>query len=113
MENANTSHKKLELFIRDYSYFNQRNILNDLTRLDSTYFNNDSDINYIYDKSLEDITTLAEKHVSIIKCTKKESKPWNNNRIPKKMKVRDQLLRKMKRDRNETNTQIYKKLRLM
>ena len=79
------------------------------------YLNNDSDINRIYDKFLEDITTLVEKHVPIIKCTNHESKlkakPWINNRIQKMMKVRDRLLRKVKKDRNETNKQFYKKFR--
>ena len=50
MGNANTSHKKFELFKRDYSYFNERNLLSDFTRLGLNYLNNDSDIDRIYGK---------------------------------------------------------------
>ena len=46
-----------------------------------------------------------------IKCTNKESKlkvkPWINHRIQKMMEVRDRLLRKMKKKRNEANDRFY------
>ena len=51
----------------------------------------------------------------LIKCTKKESrlkmKPWINHRIQKMMEVRDRLLRKMKKNRNEANDRFYKTFR--
>ena len=115
MENANSSHKNLELFKRDYSSFDERSFLSDFTRLDFNYLYEDSDIDWTYNRFLEDITTLADKHVPIIKYPKKEAKliakPWITNRIKKMMKVRDRLLKKMKRNKSETNRQFYKKCR--
>ena len=115
MENANSSHKNLELFKRDYSSFDERSFLSDFTRLDFNYLYEDSDIDWTYNRFLEDITTLADKHVPIIKYPKKEAKliakPWITNRIKKMMKVRDRLLKKMKRNKSETNRQFYKKFR--
>ena len=61
---------------------------------------------------LEDITTLADKHLPILKYTKNEAKmlvkPWITNRIKMLMKVRDRLLKKMSRNKSEDNTQVYK-----
>ena len=88
LENANISHKKQDLLKCDYSSFNEHSFLNDLN-----YFNNCNDINHIYNKFLEDITNLVDKHVPLMKCTNIESKlkvtPWINHRIQKMMEVRD------------------------
>ena len=114
-ENANISYKTQELVKRDYSAFNETSFLNDFTMLDLSYLNTANDINHTYNRVLEDITSLIEKHVPIIKCTNKESrlkaKPWINHRITKMMKFRDRLLKKMKKNRNETNERFYKKFR--
>ena len=87
LENINISHKKQELLKRDYSSFNGNSLLSDFTMLDLHYLKNDNSINHIYDKFLEDVTNLVDKHVPLIKCTKKESKlkmkPWINHRIQK------------------------------
>ena len=100
---------------RDYSSFNENNFLNNFITHDLNYFNNDNDINYISNKFLEYITNLVEKHVPLLKCTNKESKlkakPWINHRIQKMMKVRARLLRKLKKNRNETYEKFYKKFR--
>ena len=67
MENTNISYKKLEFLKRDYSSFNENSFLNDFTILDFNYHNNENDINHIYNKFLEDITNLIEKHIPLIK----------------------------------------------
>ena len=73
----------------DYSSFNENSFLNDFTKIDLNYLHNDNDINHIYNKFLEDITNLVDKHVPLIKCTNKElklkTKPWINHRIQKMM----------------------------
>ena len=58
-----------ELFKRDYSSYDVRNLRNDFTIFDFNYLNNDSDVNQLHDNLLEDIITLEEKHVPLIKCT--------------------------------------------
>ena len=115
LETTNFSHKKQELLKRDYSSFNENSFLNDFTIIDFNYLRDDNDINYIYNKFLEDITSLVDKHVPLIRCTNRESKlktkPWINHRIQKMMKVQDRLLRKMKKNRSEANDRLYKKFR--
>ena len=102
LETTNISHKRQELLKRDYSSFNENCFLNDFTILDLNYLRDDNDINYIYNKFLEDITNLVDKHVPLIRCTNRESKlktkPLINHRIQKMMKVRDRLLRKRKKN---------------
>ena len=101
LENANISQKKQDILKRDYSSFNDNSFLNDFTKLDLNYLQNDNDINHICNKFLEDITNLVDKHVPFIKCTNKElklkTKPWINHRIQKMMKVQERLLKKMKK----------------
>ena len=62
---------------------------------------------------LKILLPFADKHVPVIKYTKKEAKllakPWITNRMKKVVKVRDRLLKKMKRNKGEANTQFYKK----
>ena len=101
LENTNISQKKQDILKRDYSSFNENSFLNDFTKLDLNYLHNDNDISHIYNKFLEGIANLVDKHVPLIKCTNKElklkTKPWINHRTQKMMKVRDRLLRKMKK----------------
>ena len=115
LENTIISQKKQDILKRDYSSSNENSFLNDFTKLDLNYLHNDNDINHIYNKFLEDITNLVDKHVPLKKCTNKElklkTKPRINHRIQKMMKVRDPLLRKMKKNRNEANDRFYKKFR--
>ena len=116
LENKYISQKKQDILKRDYSSFNENSFLNDFTIFDLNYLHNDNDIKHIYNKFLEDITNLVDKHLLLIKCTNKElklkTKPWINHRIQKMTKVRrDRLLRKMKKNRNEANDRFYKKFR--
>ena len=74
LENISISHKKQELLKHDYSSFNENSFISNFTILNVNYLNNHNDINHIYNKFLEDITNLVDKHVPLIKCTNKESK---------------------------------------
>ena len=73
------------------------------------------DINNNYDQFLKDITLLVEKHVPTKQCSKKESKlkgkPWINYRVQKMMKIRDRILRKLKKKRSVSNIALYKKFK--
>ena len=77
--------------------------------------NDSSDIDNNYNQFLKDITLLVEQHVPTKQCSKKESKlkgkPWITYRIQKMMKIRDRILRKLKKKRSATNIALYKKFR--
>ena len=111
VDNTNISYKELELLKSDYSSFNEKNFLNDFIKMDFNYIYNATDVDYAYNKFLDDVTSLVEKHVPTRIYTKKElklkSKPWINRRIQKMMRICDQLLRKMKKNRCEDTTKLY------
>ena len=71
VENANISYKELEILKSDYSSFNE-NFLSDFSAMDFNYVYNSIDVDCVYNKFLDDITSLAEKHVPTKRCTKKE-----------------------------------------
>ena len=115
VDNTNISYKELEILKSDYSSFNEKNFLNDFIKMDLNYIYNATDVDYAYNKFLDDVTSLVEKHVPTRIYTKKElklkSKPWINRRIQKMMRIRDQLLRKMKKNRCEDTIKLYKSFR--
>ena len=115
VENANISYKELEILKSDYSSFNEKNFLSDFSAMDFNYVYNSIDVDCVYNKFLDDITSLVEKHVPTKRCTKKElklkAKPWINKRIQKMMRIRNQLLRKMKKSKCEDTIKLYKSFR--
>ena len=115
LKNANIPHHKLAVLKSDYSRYNEGNFVSDFNETEFSYLNGSSDINNNYDQFLKDITLLVEKHVPTKQCSKKESKlkgkPWINYRVQKMMKIRDRILRKLKRKRSASNIALYKKFR--
>ena len=55
--------------------------------MDFNYVYNSTDFNCAYNKFIDDVTSLVEKHVPTKRCTKKQlklkAKPWINKRIQK------------------------------
>lgn len=113
LKNANTPQNKLTVFKSDYSNYNEGNFVDDFNQIEFNYLNDGSDIDNNYNQFLKDITLLVEQHVPITQCSKKESKlkgkPWITYRIQKMMKIRDGILRKLKKKRSATNIALYKR----
>ena len=115
LKNANMEYNRSVTYKHDYSSFDERSFISDFNKLELSYIDIDTDINGNYNKFSQDINILVEKHVPVKKCTKKESKikakPWINSRIQKMMRIRDDMFRKMKRNRSDSNLQLYRKFR--
>ena len=113
VENAYISYKELEILKSGYSSFNERNFLSDFTAMVFNYINNATDLDYAYNKFLDNTTFLVEKHIPTKRCSKKElrlkAKSWINERIQKMMRLCDALLRKMKKNRCEDAIKLYKR----
>ena len=112
LRNANTSFSPSDNFKYDYLSFNERHFIADFTEIGFSYLNNASDTNTNYTNSYT--TSLATKHVPIKMCSKREvkfeAKQFLKTRIQKKMKLGDQILRKLKKNKSENNFDSYKKL---
>lgn len=63
VDNRNISYKELEILKSDCSSFNETNFLNDFIKMDFNYIYNATDVDYAYNKFLDDVTSLVEKHV--------------------------------------------------
>ena len=74
VENAYISYKELEILKSGYSSFNERNCLNDFTATAFNYINNATDVDYAYNKFLDNTTFLVEKHIPTKRCSKKRVK---------------------------------------
>ena len=113
--NANICYNCQDTLMYDYSTFNERNFINDFSKIDFNYLNYGSDVNSSYNKFLDDVTSLVSKHIPNIKCSKRElkyrSKPWICNRIKKMMRIRDRLLRKWRHSKSESAFNVYKRFR--
>ena len=101
LKNATIPQHKLTVFKSDYSRYNEGNFISDFNEIEFNYLNDNSDINKNYDQFLKDINLLVEEHVPTKYCSKTESKlkekPWIDYRVQKMMKIRDRILRKLKR----------------
>ena len=116
LKNTPVSHNKLESFKYDYSSFKEDKFLDDFNQIDFTYLENcDLDVNNIFDRFLQDLNTLTNKHAPIKRRSREEmklkDKPWINNRIQKMMRIRDKILQKMKKQQTPDNLKLYKKFR--
>ena len=115
LQNVNVTQNKTAVFKSDYSNFNQVNFVHDFNQIGFGYLNKSSNIDRNYDRFLKDIISLIEQHVPSKKRSKKESKfktkPWITNRIQTMIKVRDKILRRMKKTRSSSTVALYKKFR--
>ena len=64
---------------------------------------------------MKDLNTLTNEHATIKKLSRKEiklrDKPWINNRILKMMRIRDRVLKKLKKKATDDNLKLCKKFR--
>ena len=115
LKNADMHHTKSVEFKYDYSSFCERAFLEDFNCMDFSYIDSSTKIEINLNKFFEEINLLIERHVPVKECNKKELKfklkPWISYRIQRMMKIRDRLLRKMRKDRSRYNCEAYKKVR--
>ena len=99
----------------DYSSFNERNFLEDFSKISFGYINDSVDIDTNYNRFLSDLTSLVNKHIPSRMITRGELKfklkPWISYKIQKIIKIRDRFLRKFNQDKSENNLVVYRKFR--
>ena len=115
VENSSISYKELEILKSGYLSFNERNCFNDFTAVDINYIYNATDVHYAYSKFLYNVTSLVDEPVPTRINTEQElklkAKLWINKRMQKMMRIRYQLLRKMKKNRCKDTIKLYKSFR--
>ena len=79
--------------------------------------NSEMDVIKQFDRFLQDLSTLTNKHAPIKKQSRKEiklkDKPWINNRIQNMMRIRDRVLLKLKKQATDDNLKLYKNLEIV
>ncbi len=100
----------------NFSKFVEQNFIEDFNKLNLSYLGYpDIDINEKFNRLLNELTSLSNKHAPITKRSKREmklkNKPWINSKIQKMMKIRDKLLCKLKKNKTASNLTLYKKFR--
>ena len=102
VKHASITFKNLSYFQHDFSNLNEENLLNDFARLDLSYLNDNAlDVNAKFNRLLSSLDELFNTHAPLKKLTKRDIKfrikPWINCKIQKMMRIRDRLLRKLKK----------------
>ena len=116
VKHAGITYKNLSYFQHDFSHFNEENLLNDFANLDISYLNDSaSDVNSKFNRLLSSLDELVKTHAPLRKLTKKDTKfrnkPWINGKIQKMMRIRDQILKKLKKNNNQALINLNKKFR--
>ena len=115
VKHAGITYKNLSYFQHDFSHFNEENLLNDFANLDISYLNDSaSDVNSKFNRLLSSLDELVKTHAPLRKLTKKDTKfrnkPWINGKIQKMMRIRDQILKKLKKNNNQSLKRTTTKL---
>ena len=99
----------------DYSNFDQGKCLSDFTNLNFEYLNdNKSSVCAKFNRVLLHVDDIVNKHAPLTKFTIKDTslqgKPWKTNRIRKMMRVRDNLLKRLRKRSDEETIHLYNNL---
>ena len=116
VKHAGITFKNLSYFQHDFSNLNEENLLNDFAHLDLSYLNDNAlDVNAKFNRLLSSLDELVNTHAPLKKLTKRDikfrNKPWINCKIQKMMRIRDRLLRKLKKNNSQPLINLYKKFR--
>ena len=116
VKHAGITYKNLSYFQHDFSRFNEVNVQNDFANLDLSYLNDNAlDVNAQFNRLLSNLDEVVKTHAPLRKLTKRDikfrNKPWINGKIQKMMRIRDRILKKLKKNNNPALTSLYKKFR--
>ena len=103
-------------FQHDFSHFSEENLLNDFSSIDLSYLNESAvDINAKFNRFLFNLDEVVKTHAPLRKLKKRDikfrNKPWINGKIQKMMRIRDRILKKLKKNSNQALIDLYKKFR--
>ena len=73
------------------------------------------DVNAKFDRFLSSLDDLVKTHAPLKKLTKRDiklrNKPWISGKIQKMMRIRDRLLKKLRKNNDQSLVDLYKNLR--
>ena len=115
-KHAGMTYKNLSYFQHDFSNLNEENLRNDFANIDLTFLNDSAlDVNAKFNRLLSILDELVQTHAPLKKLTKRDikfrNKPWINGKIQKMMRIRDRILRKLKKNNNQSLIDLYKQFR--
>ena len=110
------TYKNLSYFQHDFSNLNEPNLGNDFANIDLTFLNDSVlDVNAKFNRLLSILDNLVKTHAPLKKLTKRDIKlrnePWISSKIQKLMRIRDRILRKLKKNNNQSLIDLYKQFR--
>ena len=116
VKRAGVANKTLSYFKHDYSKFDEERFLADFSNLNFEYLNaNPTDANAKFSRFIANLNEIVNKHAPLKKLTKRDlklrNKPWINSRIQKMMRLRDSLLKKLRKKPDATKSILYKRFR--
>ena len=116
VKHAGITYKNLSYFQHDFSRFNEVNVQNDFANLDLSYLDDNAlDVNAQFNRLLSNLDEVVKTHAPLRKLTKRDikfrNKPWINGKIQKMMRIRDRILKKLKKNNNPALISLYKKFR--
>ena len=116
VKHGGITYKNLSYFQHDFSHFNEENLLNDFSNFDLSYLNDSAvDVNAKFIRFLSNLDEVVKTHAPLRKLTKRDikfrNKPWINGKIKKMMRIRDRILKKLKKNSNQALIDLYKKFR--
>ena len=116
VKHAGIAYKNLSYSYHDFSKLNIDRLQSDFANLDLTYLNHDQvDINSKFNRFLSNLDKLVKTHAPLKKLTKNEvklrNKPWINGKIQKMIRIKDKLLKKLKKSNDQPTRDLFKKFR--
>ena len=103
------------IYRRDYSNFNEENLLHDVTLIDwGNVFPVTDDVDLIFESFHTKISDIVDKHVPIRKLSKKQvrllAKPWITTGIRASIRTKNKLYKRYLRSRNAYYWTKFKRL---
>ena len=116
VKHAGISNQNVSYFQHDFSSLNEENLQNDFANLDLNYLTDNAlDVNAKFNRFLSSLDELVKAHAPLKKLSKKDikfrNKPWISGKIQKMMRIRDNLLRKIRKNNSQSLADLYKKFR--
>ena len=102
------------IYKRDFSLYNEAAVFDGLREINwQVQFSQHDDVNEIFDSFLNNITPIIDKHIPLVKLSRKEakfkSKPWITKGIKKSIQIKNMLFKKYLKGRNK---EIYSKYKI-
>ena len=116
VKRAEMTYKNLSCFQHDFSNLIEENLHNDFANIDLTFLSDSAlDVNAKFNGLLSILDEVVKTHAPLKKLTKRDikfrNKPWINSKIKKMMRIRDRILRKLKKNNNQSLIDLYKQFR--